>query len=109
VVEARINGEKGERMVVDSAADVVLIAAKAAKKLGLQRLAPGEYRGVGLAAGVPSDWVLLKELVVGPLHFKNVPALLMDEKPSTGRRRAGSSPSGCSVTTACITTAATAS
>lgn len=89
VVEARINGEKSAPMVLDSASDVVLIAPQMAKKLNLQRVAPGDYDGVGLPAGVPSNWVLLKEIVVGPLRFKNVPALLIDDKTEYWKETGG--------------------
>lgn len=89
VVETKINGEKSEPFALDSAGGQVLIAAKLAKKLNLQRLAPGEYGGIGLSAPVPSEWVLLKEMNVGPLHFKNVPALIIDERTEYWKETGG--------------------
>lgn len=80
LVQARINGEKAEPMAIDTATPTVLIAPKRAKSLNLQILGPGEYGGVGLTAPVSTDWVLIKELKVGPVTFKNVPALIIDEK-----------------------------
>ncbi len=89
LVQARINGEKAQPMALDTATSTVLIAPKFAKDLNLQRLGPGEYDGVGLAAPVSTDWVLIKELKVGPLTFKNVPALIIDEKTDYWKDTAG--------------------
>ncbi len=89
LVQARINGEKAQPMALDTATPTVLIAPKTAKELNLQRLGPGKYGGVGLTAPVSTDWVLLKELKVGPLTFKNVPALIIDEKTDYWKDTAG--------------------
>ncbi len=89
VVEAKINGERSEPFALDSASSQVLITAKMAKKLNLQRLAPGEYGGVGLSEPVASEWVLLKDMNVGPLHFKNVPALVIGEKTEYWKETGG--------------------
>lgn len=80
VVKGAINGEKAELLVLDSTCEVMLIASKAAKRLNLQPLAPGEYGGVGIRGTIKSQWVLIKQLQVGPLRFKNIPAVIMDEK-----------------------------
>jgi hypothetical protein len=80
LLETRINGQRSEPMALDSSCATVLIAPKMAQKLKLQRLAPGEYGGIGLTAPVASQWVLLQELKVGPVTFKNVPALIINEK-----------------------------
>jgi hypothetical protein len=89
LVQAGINGAKLEPMVIDSSVSTLMLAPKYAQKLNIQRLAPGEYDGVGLASPVASDWVLVKELKVGPLTFRNVPALLIDPKTEYWNDTAG--------------------
>lgn len=89
VVGARINGQREELMVLDSGRRLALVSPKVAKKLKLQRLGPGEYRGVGLQAAVPSQWVLLKEVRVGPVAFGNVPALVIDENTEHWKETGG--------------------
>lgn len=89
VVDAKVNGEKVDPMMLDTSTDVVLIAPKTAKKLALSVLGPGEYYGLGLTSPIPSGWVLLKELRVGPLTFKNVPALVIDEKTEYWKETGG--------------------
>lgn len=89
VVGAKINGEKEEPMVLDSGAEVAFVSPRVAKKLNLQRLGPAEYGGVGLKAKVPSDWVLLKEVRVGPLTFANVPAIVIHEKAEYWKETGG--------------------
>ena len=80
LLQTQVNGQRSEPWAMDSSCATVLIAPKMAQKLKLQRLAPGEYDGVGLTSPVASQWVLLKEMKVGPVTFKNVPALVIDEK-----------------------------
>ncbi len=89
LVQAGINGAKLEPMVIDSSVPTLMLAPKYAQKLNIQKLAPGEYGGVGLAAPVASDWVMVKELKVGPLTFRNVPALLIDPKTEYWNDTAG--------------------
>jgi len=89
VVEARLNGERSEPMVLDSGMDTVLLSARVVKKLGLQPVALGEYSGTGLEHPVSSKWYLVKEIQVGPLTFKDVPALVMDEKTEFWKETGG--------------------
>jgi tetratricopeptide (TPR) repeat protein len=89
VVGAKINGQREELMVLDSSRRLTLVSSRVAKKLNLQRLGPGAYRGVGLQASVPSEWVLLKEVRVGPVTFANVPALVIDEKTEHWKETGG--------------------
>ena len=89
VIGAKINGEREELMVLDSGRRLALVSPKVAKKLNLQRLGPGEYRGIGLQTPVPSEWVLLKEVRVGPLTFANVPALVIHEKAEYWKETGG--------------------
>lgn len=80
LVQVSFNGGRPEPVALDSATSVLMLAPKFAQKLNLQRLAPGEYCGVGLTTPVVSEWVLVKEMKVGPLTFRNVPALIIDPK-----------------------------
>jgi tetratricopeptide (TPR) repeat protein len=89
LLEAGINGERSEPMALDSSCATVLIAPKLAQKLKLERLAPGEYGGIGLTSPAASQWVLLKEMKVGPVTFKNVPALIIDEKTEYWKETGG--------------------
>jgi hypothetical protein len=89
LVQAGINGAKPEPMVLDSSAPTLMLAPKYAQKWNIQPLAPGEYTGVGLSSPVASNWVLVKELKVGPLTFRNVPALLIDPKTEYWNDTAG--------------------
>jgi hypothetical protein len=76
-------------MVLDSGIDTVLLSSRVAKKLDLQPVGPGEYAGTGLPAPVASKWFLLKEIQVGPLTFRNVPALVIDEKTEFWKETGG--------------------
>ncbi len=89
VVGGIINGDRREMLALDSTCDVMLIASKVAKKLNLRPLAPGEYDGVGLQGGVKSQWVLIKQLQVGPLRFINIPALVISEKTAYWKETGG--------------------
>ncbi|MEW5763347.1 MAG: aspartyl protease family protein [Acidobacteriota bacterium] len=89
VVDARLNGERSEPMVLDSGMDTVLLSSRVVKKLGLQPVAPGEYSGTGLEHPVSSKWFLLKEIQVGPVTFKDVPALMIDEKTEFWKETGG--------------------
>ena len=79
VVEVALNGSKKEPFVLDSAAGAVLLAQRMAKNLDLKPLGTGEFRLPGMEAPRVAQWVLIKEMAVGPMTFKNVPALVMDE------------------------------
>jgi hypothetical protein len=89
VVEAELDGKREEYMVLDSSSDVVLISSRVAKKLDAKPIAPGAYSGIGLPSPVPSDWVLLKSIVVGPVTFTNIPALVIDEKTAYWKETGG--------------------
>jgi tetratricopeptide (TPR) repeat protein len=73
-------GDDAKRwMMVDSGADVVLLAAHTAKELSLKPVASSEYLGMGYKGTVPSDWVFIKTLRLGDFTLHNVPAMVIDK------------------------------
>ncbi len=108
IVEPRVNGESVDPFVLDSATDTLIITPRMVKKLKLEKFAPAHYDGIGLAEAVPSSWVLLREFRVGPVVFKNIPALVLDAKTDFWKETGASSLCRCSGTSASTTTGGTA-
>lgn len=80
VVTVSINDTRREWVTFDSGADTVLISPEWAEKLGLKEVASAEYIGLGAEGARKSGWVMLKKLAVGPVVFRNVPAMVLSKK-----------------------------
>jgi hypothetical protein len=78
-VPANLGDDAKRWMMLDTGADVVLLAAHTAKELGLKPVASSEYLGMGYKGAVPSDWVFIKTLRLGDFTLHNVPAMVIDK------------------------------
>ena len=78
-VPADLGDDAKRWMMIDSGADVVLLAAHTAKALGLTPMASSEYMGMGYKGAVPSEWVFIKTLRLGEFTLHNVPAMVIDK------------------------------
>jgi len=82
-------GSRKELMLLDSGADSVMVSSYMVKKLNLQPVATAEYVGLGYKGVMDSKWVILRELQVGPLTIRNVPAMVIDKDTDFWRETAG--------------------
>jgi len=82
-------GKGKEVMVLDSGSDVVLVSPNIVKKLGLQAVSTAEYVGLGYKGSMASQWVILRELQVGPLTIRNLPAMVIDKETDFWKETAG--------------------
>jgi len=77
VVPCSIDGSRDMPVIFDTGSNVALISSAWAGKLGLKPVAIAEYEGMGIHGAQRSHMVLLKEVEVGPVTIRNVPALVM--------------------------------
>ncbi len=78
-----------EYMVLDTGSDTFMVTSALVKRLGLQPVATAEYVGLGHKGVQASNWVLVKELQVGPVAFRNVPAIVIEKGEDFWKETAG--------------------
>ncbi len=79
-VPVSIGGARPEWMMLDSGSPLVFLSPLLADRLGLKPIATAHYGGMGREGVQESQWVLVPELKVGPVAFRNVPAVLVSRK-----------------------------
>ncbi len=77
VVPCSIDGSHDMPVIFDTGSNAMLISSAWVRKLGLKPVAVAEYAGMGVRGPQRSHMVLLKEVMVGPVTIRNVPALVM--------------------------------
>ncbi len=72
-------GNAGRRwFVIDSGTSAVFITRRVADALGLQPVAPAAYANPAMGWAQKTWWVLIRELRVGGMEFRNVPAVVIE-------------------------------
>ncbi len=80
VLSASIDGSKPKWMAIGSGIQAVMISPKALKELGLEVQSTKRQLGLGYFSEEPMDWVLIKNLKIGDLEYRNVPAMVIGGK-----------------------------
>jgi predicted aspartyl protease len=89
LLPATFKDGKERWMLLDSGASVAMVSRFLAKDLGLEAISTAEYIGLGERGAQSSSWVLIPEMHVGELIFKNVPAILIDDKTDFWEKTGG--------------------
>jgi tetratricopeptide (TPR) repeat protein len=89
LLPATFKDGKERWMLLDSGASVAMISRFLAKDLGLEAVSTAEYIGLGERGKQTSSWVLIPEMRVGDLVFKNVPAILIEDKTDFWEKTGG--------------------
>ncbi len=87
VVPVQIGPFKKRWMVLDSGSTIVMINESTAQKMNIKDLAPGQYSGLGNSQTKNSHWVLIPEMKVGSVAFKNVPAMVISSNSDFWNKR----------------------
>jgi predicted aspartyl protease len=89
LLPATFKDGKERWMLLDSGASVAMVSRFLAKDLGLEAISTAEYIGLGERGTRTSSWVLIPEMRVGELVFKNIPAILIEDKTDFWEKTGG--------------------
>ncbi len=89
VVSASLNGADERWMALDSGLEAVLIGPDTAKKMGLKSVTVAHGIGPCFRGSGSAEWVFLDSMEIGPVTYRNVPAMVVNNAAFIWKDTAG--------------------